>query len=182
MRTEYKFRNPEGRYFVTYSVVGWIDVFTRNSYKEILLKSWRYCQKHKGLLIHAYVIMTNHVQMIISKGSNVLLEEIMRDMKDFTSVKILEAIKYESESRREWMLDFFQQSEELINDKTRYQLWQQDCHPIECDTDSIFVQKLDYLHENPTRAGFVEKAEDWIYSSAGDYYANKKGLVEMEYI
>ena len=38
------------------------------------------------------------------------------------------------------------------------------------------------VHENPVRAGFVEKAEDWVYSSAGDYYANRKGLIELSYV
>ena len=107
MSTKYKFRNPDGCYFVTYAVVGWVDVFTRNVYKDILIESWRYCQQQKGLLIHAYVIMTNHVHMIISRNSTISLEAIMRDMKKFTSSTILEAIKKEQESRREWMLNIF---------------------------------------------------------------------------
>ena len=78
-----------------------MDIFTRNVYKDILIESWKFCQQKKGLLIHAYVIMTNHVHMIISKNTDVLLEAIMRDMKKFTSVKIREAIKREPESRRE---------------------------------------------------------------------------------
>ena len=61
MSSKYKFHNPEGCYFVTFAVVGWVDVFTRNVYKDILIESWKYCQQKKGLLIHAYVIMTNHV-------------------------------------------------------------------------------------------------------------------------
>jgi putative transposase len=101
MSTKYKFRDPDGCYFVTFAVVDWVDLFTRNVYKDILLESWRYCQLQKGLLIHAYVIMTNHVHMIISKNSDTLLEDIMRDMKKFTFSKLLEAIKKEPESRRE---------------------------------------------------------------------------------
>lgn len=105
MSNKYKFHNPDGVYFVTHTVVEWVDVFTRNIYKDILIDSWKHCQQHKGLLIHAYVIMTNHVHMIISRNSEVLLESIMRDMKKFTSSMILEAIKKEPESRRNWMLD-----------------------------------------------------------------------------
>ncbi|MBZ0245031.1 MAG: transposase, partial [Cyclobacteriaceae bacterium] len=87
MSIKYKFRNPDGCYFVTYAIVDWIDVFTRNAYKDILIESWRYCQQKKGLLIHAYVIMTNHIHMLISRNSTNLLEEIMRDMKKYTSTR-----------------------------------------------------------------------------------------------
>ena len=119
MSSKYKFHDPDGCYFVTFAVVDWVDLFTRNVYKEILLESWRYCQQHKGLLIHAYVIMTNHVHMIISRKSDTLLEAIMRDMKKFTSSKLLEAIKKEPESRREWMLRLFRQAGK-ITATTRY--------------------------------------------------------------
>ena len=182
MSSKYKFHNPDGCYFVTFAVIGWVDVFTRNAYKDILLESWKYCQQKKGLLIHAYVIMTNHVHMIISRNSKNALEDIMRDMKKFTSVKILEAIKTEPESRREWMLELFKEAGEANSNNIVYQFWQQDNHPIECDTSEILKQKMDYVHENPVRAGFVEKAEDWVYSSAADYYANRKGLIELSYV
>lgn len=182
MSTKYKFRNPEGTYFVTFSTVGWIDVFTRSIYKDIMIDSWKFCQIKKGLLIHAYVIMTNHIHMIISKNSDVLLESIMRDMKKYASVKIIEAIKSESESRKDWMLPLFKGAGETNSNNSVYQFWKQDNHPIECVSSEILRQKMDYLHENPVRAGFVEKAEDWMYSSAGDYYANRKGLIELTFI
>jgi len=182
MSNKYKFRNPDGCYFVTFAAVAWVDVFTRNVYKDILVESWRFCQAQKGLLIHAYVIMTNHVHLIISKNGNELLEDIMRDMKKFTSVKIIEAIKKESESRREWMLQVFGSAGRRNSNNTNYQFWQQDNHPIECDTVEILEQKLEYIHENPVRAGFVEKAEDWIYSSASEYYCNRKGIIELSYV
>ena len=182
MSTKYKFHDPDACYFVTFAVVGWVDLFTRNVYKDILLESWRYCQQQKGLLIHAYVIMTNHVHMIISKNSDTLLEAIMRDMKKFTSSKLLEAIKKEPESRREWMLSLFRQAGENNSNNKIVQLWQQDNHPIECGSPTILRQKIDYVHENPVRAGFVEKAEDWTYSSAAHYYNGKKSLIELSYV
>lgn len=182
MSTKYKFHDPDACYFVTFAVVGWVDLFTRNVYKDILLESWRYCQQQKGLLIHAYVIMTNHVHMIISRNSDPLLEAIMRDMKKFTSSKLLEAIKKEPESRKEWMLMLFRQAGENNSNNKIFQLWQQDNHPIECGSPTILRQKMDYVHENPVRAGFVEKAEDWTYSSAAHYYCGKKSLIELSYV
>lgn len=183
MSTKYKFRDPEACYFVTYAVVDWADVFTRNIYKEILMDSWKYCQQHKGLSIHAYVIMTNHVHMIISKTGEVKLEAIMRDMKKFTSSKLIEAVQTnKEESRREWLLDLFRKAGSENSNNKIYQFWQQENHPIQCSTPEILRQKMNYIHENPVRAGFVEKAEDWLWSSASDYYLGKKGAIDLSYV
>ena len=180
MSVKYKFREPDGCYFVTYSVVDWADVFTRNAYKDLLIDSWRHCQKNKGLVIHAYVIMTNHVHMVISRNAGVLLEDIMRDMKKFTSYTIIAAIKNnQAESHREWLLELFGKAGQENSNNTTYQFWQQDNHPILCGSPEVLKEKINYIHQNPVRAGFVEKAEDWIYSSAGDYILNRRGLVEI---
>lgn len=163
MSTKYKFRDPEACYFVTYAAVDWADVFIRNIYKDILLGSWKHYQQHKGLNIHAYVVMTNHVHMIISKTDENKLEAIMRDMKKFTSSKLIEAIQTNrEESRREWLVELFRKAGSGNSNNKVYQFWQQDNHPIQCSSPEILKQKMNYIHENPVRAGFVEKAEDWL--------------------
>ena len=154
MSVKYKFREPDGCYFVTYAVVDWADVFTRNTYKDILIESWKHCQQHKGLLIHGYVIMTNHVHMIISRNSGELLESIMRDMKKFTASKIIEAVQSnKEESRREWMLSLFGKAGAENSNNKIFQFWRQDNHPILCDILDMLKRKLNYIHENPVRAG-----------------------------
>lgn len=186
MSNKYKFGDPDGCCW-TCTVLHWIDVFTRNVYKNIVIESLKYCQKNKGLNIHAYVMMTNHIHLIVSRRAEVLLEDVMRDMKKFTSSQILKLLQTEPESRREWMLNIFRYAGEQNSNNTTYQsdsyrIWKQDNHPVSCSTAEILKQKMDYLHENPVRAGFVEKAEDWVYSSAGDYYCGKKGLIEVSYV
>ena len=59
-----------------------------------------------------------------------------------------------------------------------WQLWQQNSHPIQLFNAEITKQKLDYLHNNPVVAGFVNKAEEYVYSSAADYYG-KGGLLDI---
>jgi len=58
MSKKYKFRNPEGIYFVSFAVVNWIDLFIRNEYREIILDSFRYCQKEKGFIIYAWLLIS----------------------------------------------------------------------------------------------------------------------------
>ena len=90
MSRKYKFKDNQQLYFITYAVVNWIDLFTRNEYKDILLKSWQHCYEQKGLEVYAWVIMTNHVHMIICSNKNPL-EDIVRDMKRHTSVELKKA-------------------------------------------------------------------------------------------
>ncbi len=89
MSSKYKFHNPDGTCFVTFAVVKWVDVFTRDIYREIILDSLKYCRNKKGLLLHAHVIMTNHIHLIISREGKNLLEDIMRDFKKFTSSELI---------------------------------------------------------------------------------------------
>ena len=105
MSTKYKVRNNELAHFVTFSVVNWIDALTRVEYKEIILESLQYCSKEKGLILHAWVIMSNHVHLIISAKEGHSISNILRDLKKFTSRQIVEAIKANpKESRKEWMV------------------------------------------------------------------------------
>jgi len=83
MSTKYKFHNPEGIYFVSFAVQGWVDVFTRNEYKNILVENLEYCQKNKGLEIYAWCIMSNHVHLIAGAKEGFLLQDIIRDFKKF---------------------------------------------------------------------------------------------------
>ena len=97
MGESYQIKNQEELYFVTFQVVGWLDVFSRQIYRDIFLESLDYSQKHKGLEVYAYVIMTNHVHLILGSATSKLSDTI-RDVKRFTSNKILKAI---SESHQE---------------------------------------------------------------------------------
>ena len=75
----YKARNPDGIYFITTTTIEWVDVFTRPIYKDILVNSLRHCQQHKGLELHAWVIMTNHIHLIASSAQGKLMGNIIRD-------------------------------------------------------------------------------------------------------
>jgi REP element-mobilizing transposase RayT len=186
MSRKYKFFEKSELYFVTYAVVYWIDVFTRDLYREVLIDSWKYCMNNKGLRIYAWCIMTNHVHMFISSNKNEI-SGIMRDMKSFTSTTLKKAIiNNPQESRKEWMLRLMKQAGTLNKNNKGFQFWQQHNHPILLDSNKLIDQKLDYLpswqagiHNNPVSAGFVDEPEDYIYSSARDY-AGQKGNVEVE--
>jgi putative transposase len=177
----YKIRDQFGVYFITFGVVQWVDVFSRHCYVETVINSLAYCIKEKGLRLHAWCIMSNHLHLIVSaeKGN---LSDILRDFKGFTSKKILQQIEdNKEESRKNWMLWIFKQAGKHNSRNEVYQLWQQDNQPIQLQTVDFTLIKLNYLHNNPVKAGFVEKPEDYLLSSARDYNGGK-GLLPIDHL
>ena len=179
----YKIRNKEGIHFITFAVVQWVDVFTRKAYRDIFVESLKYCQKEKGLVLHGWCLMSNHVHLAASAKNN-NLSDLFRDFKKFTAKQILKAIQEnEKESRKEWMLQVFRERGACNSRNSMYQFWQQELHPIELFSKGFTDQKLAYIHNNPVAAGIVDKAEEYVYSSARDYYYGKNlGLLQVEWI
>jgi putative transposase len=108
------------------------------------------------------------------------LSDVLRDFKKFTANQILKSIETEPESRREWLLYMFKFYAKHNTDNRNYQFWQQDNHPIALWSLDVIWQKLNYIHLNPVRAGLVDEPWHYLYSSASDYYLNKKGLLDIE--
>lgn len=180
MSRKYKIQDQGQLYFITFAVVGWIDVFTRRDYCDFLVESLKYCQQAKGLVLGAWCIMSNHVHLIVGRNKEPNIEEIIRDFKKFTSVQLCKAIAANSEeSRRVWMLAYFRRVAIESKKHVKYMFWQNDYHPVELSTNAIMKQKLAYIHDNPVKAGIVDKAEAYVYSSAKDYYSGEQGLLEI---
>jgi REP element-mobilizing transposase RayT len=178
MSRNYKFHNPEGVYFVSFAVVEWIDVFTRNDYKNIILDSLRFCQHNKGMEIFAWCIMSNHVHLVFRSNGNQKPEQLLGDFKRFTSQQIVKAIQTNpQESRKEWLLDQFRKAATKSSNVKHFQFWQHDNKPIELWSNTVIDEKINYIHQNPVEAGVVFRAEDYLYSSAADY-AGEKGLLD----
>ncbi len=182
MGRKYKFHDHSKLYFVTFTVVNWIDAFIRDEYRTIIYESIEYCQQHKQLEVYAYCFMTSHIHMIIGTETG-NLSDIVRDFKSHTSKQIrLELEKSNIESRKEWMLWMFKRAGIKNEKNIDFQFWQQNNHPIELNTIEKTSQRLNYIHENLVHAGFVEKAEDWLHSSAADYLGIRTGKIDLIYL
>ena len=182
MSSTYKFANTEGLYFISFATVGWIDVFTRRIYKDILIDSLDFSQKNKGLRLFCYVIMTNHLHLIAKAQEGFELSWIIRDLKKFTSKQIIKAVEEnQQESRKKWMLSIFKRAGEYNSNNKNFQFWQQDSHPLELFTNDVIDQKLNYIHNNQVEYGYVGNPEDYLYSSARNY-AGLDNMLEIELI
>jgi putative transposase len=176
----YQIRDQAGTHFLTFTVMGWVDIFSRKVYRDIILDSFSFCRQHKGLLLGGYVIMTNHVHAIwTAKNEN--LSDIVRDFKSFTSKRILETMQSNSESRREWLDYMFKFFASPSNRHENYRFWTGNNHPEHIYSLDFLMTKLNYTHLNPVRAGIVELPEQYIYSSASNYILGK-GIIEIDYL
>ncbi|WP_094573026.1 REP-associated tyrosine transposase [Mucilaginibacter xinganensis] len=153
-------------YFATFTVVDWIDVLTRREYSDFIIENLQYCQQHKNLNVYAYVIITNHIHLVanVRDGS---LGEVLGRFKSYTSKKLFELIANNAgESRREWMIKAFEHAGKYNPLNENHQFWQNGNYPVLLYSPAVIDQKIDYIHENPVKAGFVGAAHDYWYSSS----------------
>ena len=179
----YKIRNQEEVHFITCTVVQWADIFCRPVFAEIITDSLNFCIHEKGLLVHAWVLMPNHFHGIVRAAEGENLSAILRDFKKYTAGKILKELqKAEAESRKRWLLWLFKSAGEKNPDNEQFQFWQKGNHPVELNSAARVKQRLNYLHENPVKAGLVWEPWHYRYSSACDYMEKGKGLVDIDFI
>jgi len=178
MSHQYRVRTPEDIYFVTFTIVDWVDVFTRPVYKQLIIDSLSYCQQQKGLDVHAYCLMSNHLHLLVSARALADLPGIVRDFKKYTNKQLIRLISEENESRRDWMLYRFKYNAKYNNRVQDYKVWQDGYHGIACTYSEILLQKLEYIHDNPVKAGIVAEPSHYLHSSAIDYEGGK-GLIDI---
>ncbi len=160
-RSRYKIYEPTHPHFVTCTILNWLPIFTRKESVDILLDSLRYLQKEENLKLYAYVILENHIHLIVQSSD---VAKSMRHFKSFTAQTLLKQFQ------------FYKKAHKV--DKT-YQLWQEGYQPKLIQTDAMMINKIQYIHENPVKRGYVDNAIHWRYSSARDYEGTV-GLIEVE--
>ena len=179
----YKIEDQFATYFLTLGVVGWVDIFTRKECRQIIIDGLKFCQSNKGLIIYAYVIMSNHLHLIasaeVSKSSG--LSSIIRDFKRHTSRKILDwTIDNRKESRRHWMEIVFKYYAKYNSNNNKFQVWQQYNKPKICYLPYFTMQKINYIHRNPVEAEMVDHPCDYPYSSARNYAGMDNCVLDVQ--
>jgi REP element-mobilizing transposase RayT len=168
-RTRYRIFESEYPYFLTDTVVAWLPVFSQPPFAEIVLDSWRFLQRERGVCIFGYVILENHLHWIASAEN---LAERVGQFKSYTARRIIDELQRRGPTTLLGELRYFK-----LRHKTdqRFQLWQEGSHPQQIQNEEIMRQKLEYIHTNPLRRGYVEEPVHWRYSSARNY----AGMTEL---
>ena len=173
MRSIYKILNQEGLFFVTSTIVEWLPVFNSDKYYSILIEAIRFSQIEKNLKLYAYVLLDNHFHLIVTGDD---LTNIFKSIKGYTAKEIIKQLRLDQNDE---FLNHFRINKQKHKVKSEFQVWQESFHPQEILTDSIFQQKIDYIHMNPVRRGLVKEPEEWKYSSAGYFAAGIEGVLHL---
>ena len=171
-RTRYKIFNTHYPHFTTSTIVDWLPLFTNPEVVQIILDSLKFMQEQKRLTLFAYVIMENHLHMVVSSPN---LASELGKFKSFTARSIIDL--YQKQNRQALLdeLKFLK----LASKKDReHQFWQEGNHPKQICSEEMMRQKVNYTHQNPVRRGYVDLPEHWRYSSARNYMG-QPGLLDI---
>lgn len=172
-RTNYKFLEDDlNPYFITSTIVDWQPILDDAAIIEIVLNSLEFLQKEKRLTLYAYVVMKTHLHLVASS------DNLPKEIANFRSYTARKSIDYFKEHNQQKTLHLLSQQKLSHRKDREYQFWQEGVQPKRIYDRKMMIQKITYIHENPVRKGYVEKAEDWLYSSAG-IYSNGDGLLNI---
>ena len=171
-RSRYKFLEHYP-HFLTCTVVNWLPVFSQPQLAQIILNSLDFLHSHKRLTLHGYVIMENHLHLIASAEN---LSKEITTFKSFTARSIIDTLK---EGKAEYLIQQLKFHKKLHKTTQDYQLWQEGSHPQALMSEKIFIQKLEYIHNNPVRRGYVDEPSHWRYSSYRNY-VNGEGILNID--
>ena len=153
----------------------WIPIFTNKESVSIVIDSLKYLQQNRNLKIYAYVILENHLHLIAQ--SDDIAKDIAR-FKSFTARKIIELLKSKNVKTILDQLQFYKKAHKIDRE---FQLWQEGIKPKLIQGEQMMRDRIDYIHNNPVKRGYVDEPHHWRYSSARDYLGIR-GLLEVERI
>lgn len=166
----------ENFFFITTTVVKFIPIFNNPAFCEILLSNIKHYRNKYKFTILGYVIMPTHFHWIVEVDNNAgSVSDIMRDVKKFTAWQIFDSLL---EEKNGMLLDLFREAAMYINDQER-KLWMKRFDDEVIRDQKMFWTKLNYIHQNPVKAGLVLKAEDYKYSSARNYTFDDQSVLEV---
>ena len=171
-RSRYRILHEHCPHFLTATVNHWLPLFTRPEVVEILLDSWRYLQRESGFVLYGYVVLENHIHLIAASPG------LSRDIQRFKAYTAKEIIAYLERRNVRGMLELLALFKRVHKTESRYQVWEEGSHPQLIESEEVMRQKLEYIHWNPVKRGYVDLPEHWRYSSARNY-AGLEGLIEV---
>ena len=147
--------------FFTATILDWKPLLQNDDYKDIIIDALRFAIKKRRINLYAFVIMNNHIHIVWQQLPPFTKSQVQLGFMKYTAQKI----KYDLQKNNLHLLKEFK-----VDTKDReYQIWKRNPLSIELFTPAVFHQKIDYIHNNPVRAGLCKYPEDYKYSSARYY-------------
>ena len=171
-RSRYRVLDEQYPHFITATAIKWLPIFTRPEVMDIVLDSWRFLQKDSDFKLYGYVILENHLHLVAA--SKYLTNDVHR-FKAYTAKEILSCLR---KLRANGLLSLMNKYKRPHKSESDYQVWEEGGHPQMIESEAVLWQKLDYIHQNPIKRGYVDLVEHWRYSSARNYSV-MEGVIDI---
>ncbi len=172
-RSRYKIYELQKPHFLTCTIINWIPIFTRKDTVKIIIDSLSYLQQERNFKLYGYVILENHLHLVAQADNN-----LAKEISNFKSYTAKMLIRYLEEKRVERILREFAFHKKQHKNDRKYQVWEEGSHPQLLQNLEMLRQKLEYIHFNPVKRGYVDEPIHWRYSSARNY-ANMESLLPV---
>jgi putative transposase len=166
--------HPGAAYFVTSTIVDFTVIFDRKPYVDIILENLNFYRKKYGFNLYAFIIMPEHVHLMVHPPPSVRIGDIMRDFKSYTSKKL------SSRLRKDDRAELLNRLLRFSSKKARHPIWIEGNRPIGIYTNKVLRTKIDYIHANPIRRGLVQDLTSYPYSSFRNCFLNDESLISID--
>lgn len=136
-----------------------LEVFRTETIKSITCKALDEARRSGGFAIYAYVIMPDHLHALTD--SSIKPSKILQYINGIIGHRVIDYLK--SHGHNSSLRKLERQSGARGH---KYSLWEHHTNALSIFSEDMFIQKVNYIHQNPVRAGLVERAEDYRWSSA----------------
>jgi len=163
-------------FFVTTTIVHHAPIFGfGRQYYLILIESLKFVLSKYQAVLFAYVLMPSHIHLVIAMPEKKSISDLLRDFKKYTSTRIRQQLEKEGKS------DTIERLRMNAEDKKNqmFKLWMDRFDDLVIDDDETMQIKIEYIHNNPVKAGFVEQPELWEFSSARNYILGDHSLMSV---
>jgi putative transposase len=170
-RTRYQILpNDQNPYFVTSTTLNWFPLFSNPNIANIIIHSLKFLMKNNRIVIYAYVLMENHIHLVA------MAEDLSKELANFKSFTARRMIDFFQEQQQQFILEQLAVYKDNPGNGRKYKVWQEGFGPKRISDRKMMEQKIEYIHHNPVRCGYVDEPEHWRYSSARNY-AGIPGLI-----
>ena len=170
--------DPDNLYFVTTSAVQRRHIFKYDVIKRLIVDSLDCMRLRKRFDLYAFVVMPNHLHIIIQCASENPLASAIRDLKKHTSDRI---IRHYRALNNQAALDFFA-SVATHSDKQQHKVWKDGYNAKDVFSPDFLRQKMTYVHNNPCQPhwALAECPEDYLWPSARFYLLEESAVIPLD--
>jgi len=165
-----------GVFFVTTTLVDFKPLVLNDSYYRLIIDSLNFMQRRGDFALIAYSIMLTHLHLVLQISGEKNISDIMRDFKKYTSFRIRKRLEDGGHHR------IMESLRLRPGSRQQFKVWMDRFDDLLITNEETLCTKVEYIHQNPVRAGLVERDIDWPYSSARNYRVNDHSLVEVKWI